>query len=98
MTYVLSLRKEAESDVAAQFEYYESKREGLGHDFLLCVEEALAKLPKNPLIYREIYKGIRRVSVRRFPCRIFYFVQSNQIVVTAVFHIRKDPSSWSSRA
>jgi toxin ParE1/3/4 len=97
MSYILTVRKEAEFDVDEAFEYYEEKREGLGHDFLLCVEEALGKLQRNPFIYREIFKDLRRVPIQRFPYRVFYLVQNNNVIVTAVFHARKDPTSWSSR-
>ena len=56
MGYTLTLRKDAELDVGAHFEFYEEKREGLGHDFLLCLEEALDKVQRNPLNYRKIHK------------------------------------------
>ena len=97
MTYALTLRKEAELDLNEQFEYYEGIRKGLGYDFLLCVEESLDKVSRNPLIYKEVYKGLRRVAIRRFPHRIFYLLNSNKIIVTAVFHVRKNPSSWGER-
>jgi hypothetical protein len=53
MSYTLTIRKEAEFDIDEQFNYYEEKREGLGHDYLLCIEEALDKLQRNPLINRK---------------------------------------------
>ncbi|WP_443986726.1 type II toxin-antitoxin system RelE/ParE family toxin [Idiomarina aminovorans] len=97
MKYALTLRKEAEFDIGEHFDFYEGKRGGLGHDFLLCVEEALDKLQRNPLIYRKIHKELRRIPIRRFPYRTFYFVQDQKIIVTAVFHARKDPTSWDAR-
>lgn len=98
MRYTLTVRPEAESDMGEQFKAYESKRFGLGHDFLLCVEEALDKLARNPLIYRKFHKELRRIPVRRFPCRVMYIVKGQKVVITAVFHVRKDPASWESRA
>lgn len=97
MKYKLTLRKEAEFDIEEQFEFFEEKRVGLGHDFLLCVEESLDKLQKNPLIYRKIYKELRRTSITRFPFRVFYLVQNQNIIVTAVLHAKKDPTSWKNR-
>ncbi len=58
MKYTLKIRKEAESDIDSIFEYYEEKRIGLGHDYLLCVEEALSKIERYPLNYRKIYKDL----------------------------------------
>jgi plasmid stabilization system protein ParE len=98
MSYTLTIRKEAEFDIDEQFDYYEEKRDGLGHDFLLCIEEALDKLQRNPLVYRKIHKELRRIPIRRFPCRIFYFVQNNSVIVTAAFHARKNPASWNERS
>lgn len=97
MAYTLTVLRDAELDIDEQYTTYEGKRIGLGHDFLLCVEEALDKLLRNPLIYRKFHEELRRIPVRRFPYRVLYFVNGPRIIVTAVFHIRKDPTSWSSR-
>jgi toxin ParE1/3/4 len=98
MKYSLTIRKEAGLDINSAFEYYEIQRLGLGHDFLLCVEEALSKIERNPAYYKITYKELRRIAVRRFPYRVFYLIQSKQVIVTAVFHARKDPQSWDSRS
>ena len=97
MTYSLTVRKEAELDITETFNFYEDHRLGLGHDFLLCVDAAISKIERNPLLYKKIYKDVRRIALERFPYRIFYFIQSQHIVVTAVFHVRKDPVSWEHR-
>lgn len=98
MAYKLTVRSEAELDIDEQYSAYKSKRAGLGLDFLLCVEEALDKLLRNPLIYRKFHRELRKISVRRFPHRIMYLIDGEKIIVTAVFHVRKDPTSWDNRA
>ena len=97
MNYSLTLRKEAELDINSAFNYYENQRFGLGHDFLLCVEESLSKIERYPSHYKIIYKEFRRIAIRRFPYRILYLFQNNQVIVTAVFHVRKDPQARDSR-
>ena len=97
MNYLLTVRKDAELDINSAFEYYENQRVGLGHDFLLCIEECMYKIERNPMHYKVIYKELRRIAVRRFPYRILYLVQNNSVIVTAVFHARKDPQAWESR-
>ena len=57
--YELSIRKEAELDIEGQFRYYERVRVGLGHDYLLCIEEAIVKIQRHPLIYKKVYKNLR---------------------------------------
>ena len=56
------------------FKYYESCRENLGSDFLLCVEESFARISKNPAQYRPIHKNVHRALVRRFPYGIYYVI------------------------
>jgi len=63
----------------------------------LCIEEALDKLSRNPLIYQTIHKEFRRIAVRRFPYRVLDLIDGQNVIVTAVFHVRKDPTSWESR-
>ncbi len=51
MDYQISVRKKAEADILEAFEYYESCRKNLGHDFLLCLEEGLNKIRRNPQMF-----------------------------------------------
>ena len=42
------IRPEAERDLIAARDWYEGQRQGLGADFLLCVEEVLEALARMP--------------------------------------------------
>jgi plasmid stabilization system protein ParE len=98
MSYRFLIRPEAEADLAEAKRWYERQREGLGADFLLCVEEALEKTRRHPELYPVVYQDIRRAVLRRFPYAIFYRLVGQQIVVIGVLHGRRDPSEWQSRA
>lgn len=97
MTYDLVIRPEAEADISDAYRWYEDQREGLGADFLLCIEEAMDSIKRNPRQYPKIHKDIRRAFIRRFPYDIFYLVEDDRIVVLAVFHVRWDPQRWQTR-
>ena len=97
MDYNLTVRKEAETDIAEAFDYYESCRKNLGHDFLLAVEASLNKIQRNPLLYKEIHRQIRRVFINRFPYRIYFVMIENTLVVIGVIHARKNPLHWKKR-
>ncbi len=97
MSKTLTIRPEAEEDLTQAFEWYESQRKGLGHDFLLCVEAGLARVSRNPGIYGKVYKDIRRVLIDRFPFGIFYIDNENNIIVLAVLHARRNPNTWRDR-
>jgi len=97
MAYRCSIRKEAEADISEAYEYYESCREGLGSDFVLCIEESLARITKNPNQYRPIYKNVLRALVRRFPFGVYYVVLEERVSVIGVVHARKNPEHWKAR-
>lgn len=97
MDYQLSVRKEAEADIAEAFEYYESCRNNLGHDFLQSLEESLYKIQRNPLLYKEIHREIRRAFINRFPYGIYFVIIENTLVVIGVIHARKNPLHWKKR-
>ncbi len=98
VNYTLSIRKEAEADIAEAYQYYESCLANLGSDFLLCIEESLARILKNPKQYKRVYKQVRRALVRKFPYGIYYFQDQEIISVIAVLHARKNPLHWQSRS
>ena len=97
MEYEIHLRKEAEADLTEAYEYYENCRENLGSDFLLCVEETLSRISKNPNNNKIVYKEVRRALVKRFPYGVFYIVQGLDILVIGVLHARKSPSHGQKR-
>ena len=97
VNYTLSIRKEAEADIAEAYQYYESCRTNLGSDFVLCLEESFARIQKNAKQYKRIYKKVRRALVRRFPYGIYYVIDQQNISVIGVLHARKNPTHWQTR-
>jgi plasmid stabilization system protein ParE len=98
VSYSLSIRKEAEADIAEAYQYYESCRENLGSEFILCIEESISRIENNPRQYKTIYKNVHRALVRKFPYGIYYVLINEQIVILGVLHARKNPKHWQSRS
>lgn len=98
MSLPLILTPAAEADIANAKAWYNLQREGLGDEFVLCVEEALARIRRIPEGATEVYPGVRRVVMRRFPYGVFYRIDPDQIGVIAVYHSRRDPRGWQVRA
>ncbi|MDL1975564.1 MAG: type II toxin-antitoxin system RelE/ParE family toxin [Deltaproteobacteria bacterium] len=94
----ITTRPIALKEIEEAWQWYESRREGLGNDFVLCVEESLEKISRNPKLYPTVHKEIRRALIRRFPYGIFYFIEKNKIVVVGVFHGSRNPKHWKNRA
>ncbi len=92
------IRPEAEADLVNARDWYERQREGLGAAFLLCVEEVLDRIDRTPEIYVMVYQDVRRAFTRRFPYAVYYRIANNEVVVLGIFHTRRDPREWQSRA
>ena len=71
MPVELAIAPEVESDLAQAYAWYESRRAGLGEEFLSSVEACLESIRHLPLIYPLVHEGYRRALVRRFPYAVF---------------------------
>jgi plasmid stabilization system protein ParE len=97
VTYGLIVSKVAEADIQDTYLYYESCRQGLGQEFMLTLEAAMASITRNPGQYRAVYKNVRRLVLNRFPYSIFFIYRQSQVIVLAVMHARRDPALWQRR-
>ena len=91
------LTPEAEADLGDAFAWYEEQVPGLGREFVLTAEEHLVRIGSNPLQYQQVYRGVRRAVMRRFPYAVFYMVEESVAVVLAVQHQARDPEHWKRR-
>jgi toxin ParE1/3/4 len=94
---MLILRKEAEQDIKAAYEWYEKQRTDLGKAFINEIDLKLEKIVEHPDLYAAIYKGIRRAFCKRFPYSVYFMKSENDVVVIAVLHQRRNPAVWQSR-
>ena len=92
------IRPEAEMEIEEAYRWYEEQRDGLGSDLLLCVEEGIEKIERNPEMYPLVHRNIRRLLIRRFPYGIYYIILQDIIIIVAVFHGYRDPRQWKSRS
>ena len=86
----------AEFDLAAL--WYEEQQPGLGLQFTSEIDLAVNLAAEYPERFPIKHRDIRCVQARRFPYSVFYCVEATRIVVLAVFHARRDPAIWQTRA
>lgn len=98
MSLPVILTAEAEADLDEAAQWYERRSAGLGADLVSRVRSTLDRVGANPELYGEVYEGLRRAPVKRFPYGVFYRVREDRVEVVAVFHDRSDPSAWQGRA
>ena len=93
----IAFRPEAEAEASEAFAWYDSKRSGLGDEFLLALDAVVAAIQRNPEQYPVLRSTVRRAVMHRFPYGVFYTVDADRVVVIAVFHGRKNPTRWHGR-
>ena|SRR5688572_3671636 len=97
MTRSVRVRPEGERDVETAFAWYEEQRAGLGREFLHELDVVYERIAKFPFLYAELYRGLRRVRLRRFPVGVFYLVTLEEVRIVAVVHAARSPNVWRSR-
>ncbi len=94
----LIVRSEAEADLTEAYQWYEKRVNGLGAEFLLCVDAVMASIERNPQLYPVVHKGVvRRALTRRFPYAVFFVEAERSISVIGVVHAKRKPRVWQDR-
>jgi plasmid stabilization system protein ParE len=93
----LIVAPEAELDIAEAYVWYESRRFGLGEEFLSSVDACFEGIRRQPEMYALVHETYRRSLVRRFPYAVFYEYAESTVRVYSVFHTSRDPEKWRER-
>ena len=96
MTGIVFLTPAAEEMLEASM-YYERQAPGLGRAFLAEVRRAVQGILENPHVGRIVQQPIRRRLIRGFPFGILYRVNTHEIVIIAISHLRRRPGYWADR-
>lgn len=93
-----SFHPEAEAEFSEAIEYYENRESGLGYDFSIEVFAAIRNIIRYPTSWPVMEDNVRRCLVSRFPFGIVYSIESGEIFILAVMHLRRHPDYWKNRA
>ena len=100
MSLLVVVDEEAERELEAARDWYESQRTGLGREFILAVDAAVADIgqtPGLPVPHVSETLGVRRVLVRRFPYAVVYRVRGEEVRILAFAHAKRRPGYWKLR-
>lgn len=90
-------RKAARLEYEEAVLWYDSQKTGLGIEFAEEIERALLSACEAPRRCPAVLQDVRRVRVKRFPYFIFFRVREKQLIVLAIFHVRRNPIVWRER-
>jgi len=83
------IRPNAEADLLEAQAWYESQRAGLGNELLDEIRHAVQLLETDPERRPLYYRDFRRLVTRRFPYKLFYRVEGEQVIVFRVLHAKR---------
>jgi hypothetical protein len=83
--------------MATAMVYYDGASPGLGLEFLNEVERTVRRILVNPEAWTKVSAHCRRCRMRRFPYGVFYSVEGDMVVISAVMDLRRHPDSWRAR-
>ena len=74
--------------------YYEQKENGLGTAFLDEIDATIERILRFSHAWHPISTRTRRCRTHRFPFGILYQSRPDEILITAVMDLRRDPRRW----
>ena len=74
--------------------YYELQQRGLGLRFKREVRESINRIKKNPDAWPKERGEVRKYLVHKFPFKILYSVQDQNIIILAIGHQHRKPGYW----
>lgn len=90
MSWRVILRPRAEADLSEAARWYESQRQQLGSQFLDEINRVLRLLEGAPERQPVYYRGFRRMRTHRFPYKLFYRIEGDNVIVFRVLHAKRD--------
>ncbi|OGQ95143.1 MAG: plasmid stabilization protein [Deltaproteobacteria bacterium RIFOXYD12_FULL_57_12] len=87
----------AEAELVDAVAFYNNESEGLGFEFAAEVNRTITRILEYPTAWTALSKRTRRSRTNRFPYGILYQIRGDMILIVAVMHLRRNPSSWRRR-
>jgi plasmid stabilization system protein ParE len=74
--------------------YYEQKENGLGTAFLDEIDATVERIQRFPHAWHTVSPRTRRCRTHRFPFGLLFQIRPDEILITAVMDLRRDPGRW----
>ncbi len=88
----MALRGTAAQDVLEAFFWYHTIRPELGTRFMSALKECYDSIQANPKAYQARKGDFRHALLRKFPYRVVYEVEGDDVFIYRVRHTSRKPS------
>ncbi|MCU0645165.1 MAG: type II toxin-antitoxin system RelE/ParE family toxin [bacterium] len=90
----LKISNFAQKELEDSIFFYELEQRGLGRRFKDEVRHAIDRIVKSPKAWPVERGEVRKCFVHKFPYKVLYSVQKDDIVVLAIAHQHRKPDYW----
>ena len=87
----------ARAELTEAIDYYDSQEPGLGAQFAEEVKRTLERILQYPEAWAPLSKRTRRCRTNRFPYGIIYQMKGDVLLVVALMHLHREPTTWRGR-
>ena len=77
------------------FKWYEQKSIVAADNLILAVQEAIIAICTDPHRYRNTYKKLRELNLKKYPYTLIYFIDENKQLITIIslYHHKRHPKN-----
>jgi hypothetical protein len=93
----LSYHNLAEVEIDSSLTWYEERSRQAFDQFRIRLTSALNSIPKFPERFPCIYGEFRSARVKKFPYKVIFRIEQDQLFVIALAHDKRDPDYWKDR-
>lgn len=88
---------EAKKEFKDSVRWHETNRSDSGKEFASSSFDKINEIVNKPKARSADENGVRWASIKDFPYKIFYYIQSPFIWVLAIWHNSRKPKGWQDR-
>lgn len=96
-TMKISIHEFAAKELDEAIEWYDLQSSGLGKRFKKAVIEQIKKIKKHPNWFLTESNSIFKAYIPKFPYKILFTANNDEIVIWAIVHMHRKPRFWQSR-
>lgn len=95
--WTIRYRPEIQDDLRSGSDWYNSKRDGLGDEFMIDYWDAVDQLANRPLSFAVAANGLRPCRLSRFSYIVHFRVVGPEILIVAVMSAARDGTAFIKR-
>ena len=98
MTYKIVIRPRARAEILEAAAWYDEQQAGRGDTFRDALRILISGIAESPLSFPRVQGEMRRAVLRRYRYGVYFRVHDDEVVIVAVVHGNRNPSSWQGRS